>query len=300
MPFRSYDPKTIPTPQLHEHLLGTIAPRPIAWASTVDAQGRVNLSPFSFFNIFSSNPPVLIFSPSRRVRDNTTKHTLENAKATGEVVINIANYELAGQMILSSGEFEEGINEFEQSNLVMEPSTLVKPPRVKESPAQFECRVRDIISLGENGGAGNLIICDIIYVHLSEHIFDEHGKVDPVRVDNIARMGRIWYTRAKEGLFEHPTPRGTKGIGFSRLPEHVRVSTHFTPSEMAKLASIDYMPGEAELEMVRESSGMQEIKDKYGNHKEEFNSKVHALAKTLIAENKLEEAWKVLMAFGRE
>lgn len=298
MSFRSYDPQTIPTPQLHEHLLGTIAPRPIAWVSTVDPQGRVNLSPFSFFNIFSSNPPVLIFSPSRRVRDNSTKHTLENAKATGEVVVNIASYELAGQMVLSSGEFEEGVNEFEMSDLAMEPSVLVKPPRVKDSPAQFECRVRDIISLGEGGGAGNLIICDIIYVHLSEDIFNEHGKVDPLRVDNIARMGGIWYTRARDGLFEHPTPKGSTGIGFQRLPEHVRSSRHLTGSELAKLASIAYAPGEEELEMVRSSSGMQEIKSKYGDHKEEFDSKIHALAKTLIAENKLEEAWRVLMAWG--
>jgi flavin reductase (DIM6/NTAB) family NADH-FMN oxidoreductase RutF len=299
MTFRSYDPKSIPTNQLHEHLLSTIAPRPIAWASTIDTQGRVNLSPFSFFNVFGSNPPVLIFSPSRRVKNNTTKHTLENAKATGEVVVNIPNYELAGQMVLSSGEFEEGVNEFEQSNLTMEPSVVVKPPRVKESPAQFECKVRDIIPTGEGGGAGNLIICDIVHVHLAEHIFDENGKVDPRRVDNIARMGRIWYTRAKEGLYEHPTPKGTTGIGFSRLPEHVRNSRHLTGNELGKLASIDYMPGDAELEMVRDSSGMQEIKDKYGNHEEEFVSKIHALAKTLIAENKLEEAWRVLLAFGK-
>jgi flavin reductase (DIM6/NTAB) family NADH-FMN oxidoreductase RutF len=297
--FRSYEPSSIPTPQLHEQLLGTIAPRPIAWASTVDSQGRVNLSPFSFFNIFSSNPPVIIFSPSRRVKDNTTKHTLENAKATGEVVINIANYELAGQMVLSSGEFEEGVNEFEQSNLEMEASVIVKPPRVKASPAQFECKVRDVISLGEGGGAGNLIICEIVYIHISEHVFDEDGKVDPRRVDNIARMGRIWYTRAKEGLFEHPTPRGKTGIGFSRLPEHIRSSRHLTGGELAKLASIDYVPSAEELEMVRTSTGMQEIKNKYGDNEDEFTSKTQALAKTLIAENKLEEAWKVLLAWEK-
>jgi flavin reductase (DIM6/NTAB) family NADH-FMN oxidoreductase RutF len=299
MTFRSFEPSSIPTNQLHEQLLSTIAPRPIAWASTVDVQGRVNLSPFSFFNVFGSNPPVLIFSPSRRVRDNTTKHTLENAKATGEVVVNIPDYSLAGQMVLSSGEFDEGVNEFDQANLTMEPSVLVKPPRVKESPAQFECKVRDIIELGQGGGAGNLIICDIIYVHFAEHIFDENGRIDPVKVDNIARMGRIWYSRAKDGLFEHPTPKGTTGIGFSRLPQHVRDSRHLTMSEMAKLSSVDYMPGDTELEMVRESSGMKEIKEKYGSHEDEFYSKIHSLVKTLIQENKLEEAWRILLAWER-
>jgi hypothetical protein len=213
------------------------------------------------------------------------------------VVVNIPNYDLAGQMVLSSGEYEEGVNEFEMANLEMEPSVVVKPPRVKGAPAQYECKVRDIIELGDGGGAGNLIICDIVHVHLAEYIFDDQGKVDPKKVDNIARMGRIWYTRAVEGLYEHPTPKGKTGIGFARLPDNVRNSRHFTPGELAKLSSIDYMPGDTELEMVRDSKGMKEIKDKYGDHEDEFQSKVHNLAKTLIAENKLEEAWRVLMAW---
>ncbi|MGZ5283050.1 MAG: flavin reductase family protein [Bacteroidia bacterium] len=294
--YKSYDPKELPTSQLHEYLLSTIAPRPIAWASTVDINGKVNLAPFSFFNVFGSNPPTLIFSPARRVRDNTIKHTLENAMATKEVVINIASYNLVGQMMLSSAEFDEDINEFEAANLTPEPSLKVRPPRVKESPAQFECIVKDVIHTGDQGGAGNLIICEIVQVHLREDIFDGE-KIDPRKVDNVARMGYLYYTRAADGLFELPNPKGNTGIGFQRLPEFVSTSHTLTGNELARLASISYIPGNDEIKMVETSPGMQEIISKYGQSKVELQSKLHNLAKTLINENKLEEAWKVLYAF---
>ncbi|RYD78158.1 MAG: flavin reductase family protein [Sphingobacteriales bacterium] len=264
--YKSYDPKEIPTSQLHEYLLSTIAPRPIAWASTIDANGKVNLAPFSFFNVFGSNPPTLIFSPARRVRDNTTKHTLENAMATKEVVINIASYDLVGQMMLSSAEFEDDVNEFEAANLTPEPSLKVRPPRVKESPAQFECIVKDIIATGDQGGAGNLVICEIVHVHLREDIFDGE-KIDPRKVDNVARMGYLYYTRAAEGLFELPNPKGKTGLGFDRLPDFIKSSHTLTGNELARLASISYIPGNDEVTMVETSTGMADILSKYGNSK---------------------------------
>jgi flavin reductase (DIM6/NTAB) family NADH-FMN oxidoreductase RutF len=294
--FQSYDPKEIPTPQLHEYLLSTIAPRPIAWASTINADGKVNLAPFSFFNVFGSNPPTLIFSPSRRVRDNTTKHTLENVMATKECVINIVSYDMVGQMMLTSAEFEDDVDEFAEAKLTTEPSVKVKPPRVKESPAQFECIVKDVIATGQNGGAGNLIICEIVHVHLRSDIFDGE-RIDPRKGDNVARMGYLYYTRAAQGLFELPNPKGKTGLGFSRLPEFVSNSHTLTGNELARLASISYVPGKDEIEMVEKSPGMHDIVSKYGNSKVELQSKLHTLAKTLINENKLEEAWKVLYAF---
>jgi flavin reductase (DIM6/NTAB) family NADH-FMN oxidoreductase RutF len=295
--FRSIDPKELENTVRHDYLLSTIAPRPIAWASTVDKNGIVNLAPFSFFNVFGSNPPILVFSPSSRVRDNSLKHTLNNARETMECVINVVNYELAGQMSLTSGEFQEGINEFEMANLEMEPSLKVKAPRVKASPAQFECKIRDIIETGTNAGAGHLIICEVIHIHLSEHIFNQEGKIDPHLVDNIARMGKIWYTRAKEGLFQMPNPKGNKIIGFKRLPSHVRESHFLTGSELGKLAGVDYEPTPEEIKMVENSPGMQEIFKEYGDQPVMLESKLHNIAKTLIAENKFEEAWRVLLSF---
>jgi flavin reductase (DIM6/NTAB) family NADH-FMN oxidoreductase RutF len=295
--FRSFDPKDLETTVLHDFLLSTIAPRPIAWASTVDKSGNVNLAPFSFFNVFGSNPPTLVFSPSNRVKDNTQKHTLYNAKETGECVINIANYELVGQMALTAGEFGDGINEFEMANLETEPSVKVKAPRIKASPAQFECIVKQIISTGTNAGSGNLIICEVIYLHLNENIFNDEGKIDPRLVDNVARMGKIWYTRANRGLFQMPNPKGHKIIGFSRLPDHIRHSKYLTGSDLARLASVDYEPDQEEIEMVEDSTGMKELREKYGDAPIEFESKLHNIAKTLIDENKLEEAWKVLLSF---
>lgn len=296
MSFKSFDPKEISTAQLHDYMLSTIAPRPIAWASTINKEGQVNLAPFSFFNFFGSNPPIIIFSPSRRVRDNTTKHTLENVKETKECVINIVSYELAGQMSLTSAEFAGDVNEFEKANLKAAPSVRVKPPRVEASPAQYECIVKDIISTGDQGGSGSLIICEVVHVHLREDIFEEEGKIDPKRVDNIARMGRSWYTRASQGLFEMPNPKD-KNIGFERVPKEIRESRYLTGSEIARLASVEYIPSEEEIAMVRNSTGMQELMDKYGKDDEVLQSKVQSMAKTLLAENKIEEAWRLLMAF---
>ena len=204
---KSIDPISLQTKELHKILLSSIAPRPIAFASTVDSIGNVNLSPFSYFNVFSSNPPILIFSPSRRVRDNTTKHTLENAMETKEVVINVVNFPIVEQMSKSSVEYEKGVNEFIETGLTQVKSLLVKPPRVLESPISFECRVQEIISLGESGGAGQLIIAKVVQIHIDKKYLDKNGDIDSEKLDLVARMGGDWYTRStKESMFKIPKP----------------------------------------------------------------------------------------------
>ena len=204
---KSIDPISLETKELHKILLSSIAPRPIAFASTIDSNGNVNLSPFSYFNVFSSNPPILIFSPSRRVRDNTTKHTLENAMETKEVVINVVNFPIVEQMSKSSVEYEKGVNEFIETGLTQVKSLLVKPPRVLESPISFECKVQDIISLGKSGGAGQLIIAKVVQIHIDKKFIDNKGDIDSEKLDLVARMGGDWYTRTtKESMFKIPKP----------------------------------------------------------------------------------------------
>jgi flavin reductase (DIM6/NTAB) family NADH-FMN oxidoreductase RutF len=204
---KSIDPISLETKELHKILLSSIAPRPIAFASTIDSNGNVNLSPFSYFNVFSSNPPILIFSPSRRVRDNTTKHTLENAMETKEVVINVVNFPIVEQMSKSSIEYEKGVNEFIETGLTQAKSLLIKPPRVLESPISFECKVQDIVSLGESGGAGQLIIAKVVQIHIDKKFIDKNGDIDSEKLDLVARMGGDWYTRAtKESMFKIPKP----------------------------------------------------------------------------------------------
>ena len=204
---KSIDPISLETKELHKILLSSIAPRPIAFASTVDSNGNVNLSPFSYFNVFSSNPPILIFSPSRRVRDNTIKHTLENAIETKEVVINVVNFPIVEQMSKSSIEYEKGVNEFIETGLTQVESLLVKPPRVLESPISFECKVQDIVSLGESGGAGQLIIAKVVQIHIDKKFLDKNGDIDSEKLDLVARMGGDWYTRStKESMFKIPKP----------------------------------------------------------------------------------------------
>ena len=251
------DPKNTPTPQVHQYLLGAIAPRPIAFASTIDKEGRVNLSPYSFFNCFSANPPILIFSPARRVRGNTTKHTLHNAQDTGEVVINVVNYPIVEQMSLSSTEYDEGVNEFIKSGLTEVPSELVAPPRVKESPVSFECKVKEIIALGQEGGAGNLVICEVVMMHIAEHILDAEQRIDPFKMDHVARMGGNWYSRIiDEALFEIPKPIRTKGIGVDSLPQSVRESNILTGNNLGRLGNLETLPTEEEVSKHANASGL--------------------------------------------
>jgi flavin reductase (DIM6/NTAB) family NADH-FMN oxidoreductase RutF len=227
-------------------MLSAITPRPIAFASTIDAKGNVNLSPFSFFNVFSAKPPILIFSPARRVRDNTTKHTLENVIATKEVVINICNYDTVQQMSLSSTEYAKNVNEFEKAGLTEVSSEMIKPPRVAESPVQFECVVNEVISLGNEGGAGNLVICEVVKMHINEAVLDENERIDPIKLDAVSRMGGSWYGRAKEGMFEVPKPLSTLGVGIDQLPESLRTSTLLTGNDLAMLANVETLPAGVE------------------------------------------------------
>lgn len=236
-------PGTVPVPQLHGYLQSAVAPRPIAFASTVDEHGNPNLSPFSFFNIFGSNPATLIFSPARRVRGNTTKHTLENARKTGEVVINVVTYDMVQQASLSSTEYPEGVNEFVKAGFTQLASEKVKPYRVAESPVQMECIVKEIIETGTEGGAGNLIICEIVAVHISEEVLDETGKIDQHKIDLVGRLGADWYVRASgSALFEVEKPLTTMGIGIDRLPDAIRNSKVLTGNDLGRLGNLEQLP----------------------------------------------------------
>ncbi|ARV06585.1 flavin reductase [Polaribacter sp. SA4-10] len=282
----SIDPKEIKTGELHGYLLGAIAPRPIAFASTIDAEGNPNLSPFSFFNVFGSNPPILIFSPARRVRDNTTKHTLENALATKEVVINVVNYDIVQQMSLSSTEYPEGVNEFEKAGFTMLKSDKIKPFRVAESPVQFECKVNDVIFTGDKGGAGNLIVCEVVKIHISENVLDENGNIDQYKIDLVARAGGSYYTRARDGFFEIPKPISTLGIGVDKIPVEIRNSTVLTGNNLGMLGNVEQLP-------------TTETVNNFGKEHTHFIglelTKKHTFAKDFLSKNDVESAWKVLL-----
>ncbi|MGB7785566.1 MAG: flavin reductase family protein [Salinimicrobium sp.] len=284
----SIDPKETPVPKLHQYLLGAVGPRPIAFASTIDAEGRPNLSPFSFFNVFGANPPILIFSPARRGRDNTVKHTYNNAKATGEVVINVVNYDIVQQVSLSSTEYDEGVNEFEKAGLTMLKSDLVKPFRVAESPVQFECRINEVVETGTEGGAGNLVICEVLKMHIREDILDEKGYIDQHKIDLVARMGGNWYTRATPGMFEVPKPLQTLGIGVDSISEEIRNSKVLTGNDLGKLGNVERLPS------------AEEVKEYLDNHEEQLSEEkeeqLHERAKKLLEKDEPAEAWKILLA----
>ncbi len=292
----SFDPKKIKTKELHQYLLSTVAPRPIAFVSTVNEQGVANLAPYSFFNCFSSNPPILIFSSNRRVRDNTTKHTLHNVEQHKEVVVNIVNYPILRQMALTSVEFPEGISEFDKSGLTAVPSDLVKPPRVKESIANFECVVKDIQSLGDHGGAGNLVICEVVKLHLAEHIFDEEGNIDPEKTDLVARMGRAFYCRANgNNVFPVIQPVNVIPIGWDKIPEQIRKSEVLTGNELGTLAGYEAFPANEDVESFRTDQRIVRLKESCKNNKEMLRRQQHQLASEMIAQGKVDAAWKTLL-----
>jgi flavin reductase (DIM6/NTAB) family NADH-FMN oxidoreductase RutF len=287
----SIDPKSIETPQLQGYLQGSVGPRPIAFASTIGVNGIPNVSPFSFFNVFSANPPILIFSPSRRVRDNSIKHTLINAEATGEVVINVVNYNMVQQTSLASTEYAEGVNEFEKSGLTPIASDVVKPFRVKESPVQFECKVTQIIPLGSEGGAGNLILCEVVRIHIDEKILDENGAIDQHKIDLVSRLGGNWYSRSNQGLFEVPKPLTTLGIGVDAIPNFVRKSTVFDGNDLGKLGNIEALPTPEEVSIfVNQNFSVK------GVLSSDDQEKIHLEAKKYLNNNDVLSAWKVLLA----
>tara|TARA_A100000171_G_C2140483_1_gene155299 strand:- start:4774 stop:5652 length:879 start_codon:yes stop_codon:yes gene_type:complete len=288
----SIDPKEIPVGTLHGYLLGAVSPRPICFASTVDSEGKVNLSPYSFFNVFSANPPIMIFSPARRVRDNTTKHTLENILETKEVVINIVSHAMVQQMSLSSTEYAKGVNEFTKAGFTEMPSSIVKPPRVKEAPVQFECKVNEVIGLGSEGGAGNLVICEVVKVHMHEEILDADGKIDPFKIDTVARMGGNWYSRAKEGIFEVEKPLRTLGIGVDSLPLSVKLSKTLTGNDLGMLANVEMLPDSSEIDtFVAQISEPYQYLITSGT-----DAEIHEEAQSLLQQGNVHEAWLLLLS----
>ncbi len=284
-------PSEVPTPKLHGYLLGAIGPRPIAFASTIDESGRPNLSPFSFFNVFSANPPVLIFSPARRVRNNTTKHTLDNAMETKEVVINVVNYPMVQQMSLASTEYAQGENEFVKAGLTMQESDLVKPFRVAESPVQFECKVTKVEPLGKEGGAGNLIFCEVLKLHIHSSVMDGNGNIDQHKIDQVARMGGNWYSRANLGMFEVPKPLSTKGIGVDQIPLSIRNSSVLTGNDLGQLGNVEQIPTEEEVAgFLKENITLKALVSA------DDKQLLHQKAKEYLNNNDALSAWKVLMA----
>lgn len=293
---KTIDPKELSVAELHGHLLGAIAPRPIAFASTINSKGQVNLSPFSFFNVFSANPPTLIFSPARRVRDNTTKHTLQNVEEVAEVVVNIVDFKIVEQMSLASTEYGPGINEFLKAGLTEVASTHVAPPRVGEAPAAFECTVKDIVPLGTGGGAGNLIICEVVLAHFQDHIFDDNGKINPQKLDAVARMGGDWYCRAQgEALFELPKPNRDLGIGVDQIPEKIRNSHILSGNHLGRLGNVSTLPSKEEIGDFAQTPENQELYHRLQNHPESFEDHVHMMAKEYLESNDPISAWKALL-----
>lgn len=289
------DPKEISTPDLHAQLLGCIGPRPIAWASTIDEEGQVNLAPYSFFNVFSTNPPTLILSPAKP-RDLKLKHTLVNAMATKEIVINVVSFDVVEQMSLSSTAYAQGVNEFVKAGLTAIDSELVKPPRVGESIASFECKVKDVIHLGEDAGAGNLILCEIVLAHIKDEILDNDGKPDPFKADLVGRMGGDWYCRANgEAVFRLPKPNRNLGIGVDQIPAAIRNSSVLTGNNLGRLGNIEKIPENDRIFAFSESPEIQEIKSRFVNDQESLEYHLHELAQHYLNENDLEKAWLTLM-----
>lgn len=296
MSMKRIKPGEVATGVLHSYMLGAIAPRPIAFASTVDKEGNPNLSPFSFFNAFGSNPATIVFSPARRVRGNTTKDTLDNCIETKEVVINVVNYDLVQQSSLSSTEYPKGIDEFVKAGLTKLESELIKPFRVKESPVQMECKVVDVISMGDQGGAANLIICEILLMHISEDILDVNGVIDPNKIDLVGRMGGDWYSRASgSAIFKVAKPTG-KGIGIDALPENIRDSDILTGNDLGKLGNVEALPSAEEIEMFKQQPGIKKILEVHKRDKKELEKILHQNAQQLLDADNVVDAWKLLLS----
>lgn len=279
------NPKDLSVPKLQAYLQSAVSPRPIAFVSSVDKAGNGNLSPFSFFNMFSMNPPMLVFSPSRRVRDNSEKHTLENIREVDELVINIVNYAMVQQTSLASCDYPKGVDEFVKSGFTPIASQHVKAPRVAESPVAFECKVKQIISLGDGGGAGNLVLCEVLLMHINENIMDANGFIDPYKIDTVARMGQNYYCRANgENVFVVPKPNEKIGIGYDQLPEHIRTSKILTGNDLGLLANVEQLPAKGTL-TAEESDTLKKPTES-----------LHTLAHTYLMQGRVEDAWRVLLS----
>ncbi len=282
---KTINPQDVPTAEFHSYLLSSVAPRPIAFASTVDKDGNVNLSPFSFFNVFGSNPPTLVFSPNKRVRDNSGKDTLDNVYEVDEVVINMVDFGMVEQVSLASCEYPKRVNEFVKAGFTEAASVLIKPPRVAESKVAFECKIRQIVSMGDKGGAANLVICEVVLAHVSEELLGENGRIDPTKTDWVARMGGDWYCRASgTATFEVAKPNLRLGVGVDAIPDFIKNDPLFTGNDLGRLGNIDQLPDEDE---VRE----------FGRNHPAADSL--ARVKDLVGSNEVRAAWCAILAFGK-
>ncbi len=292
------DTSVTKNPKLHHYLLGAVGPRPICFASTVDKDGNRNVAPFSFFNVFSSNPPIAVFSPAKSGRTGESKDTYNNIKEVPEVVINIVDYDMVQQMSLASSPYKPGEDEFVKSGLTPVPSDLIKPFRVGESPVQMECKVNEVIELGQEGGAGNLIVCEILKIHIDESILDDKQMIDQHKIDLVARMGGNWYCRAdKNSMFEIKKPITSRGIGFDNIPEDILTSKVLSGNDLGMLGGIEVLPDETEVNDYR----LMELSDlfmKYEENAAALELELHKIAKNLLKDQKIEEAWKTLLTFN--
>lgn len=295
---KSINPKEIEIPKLHRYLLGSIGPRPIAFASTIDSKGNINLAPFSFFNVFSANPPIMIFSPARSGRTNESKDTYNNVKEVPEVVINVVTHEMVHQMSLASSPYGSDVSEFEKAGFTSLASDMITPPRVKESPVQFECKVNEVIELGDQGGAGNLIICEVLRIHLKESLLDQNEMIDQHKIDLVSRMGGNWYCRAdKNSMFEIQKPITTCGIGFDALPKDIRNSSILSGNDLGQLAGIEQLPNETDVNEYK----LLELSELFLSLEEDavqLEIEIHKRAQDLLKRNLLEEAWLTLLSFN--
>lgn len=286
--------KDLSPADVQNYLQHAIAPRPVCFASTIDKAGNVNLSPFSFFNLFSSNPPTVIFSPARRVRDNTTKHTLQNVTEVAEVVINIVDYDMVQQVSLASCDFPKDVNEFHKAGFTEQQATLVKPPMVKESKIKFECVVKEIKALGTEGGAGNLVICEVLCMHIDESILDAKNKIDQRKIHHIARLGGDWYCKVDEhNLFIVPKPNTQLGIGLDSLPETIRNSKVLSGNDLGQLANVHTLPV---IDPAFEDEKLKSIVQYYSINPDDMDREIHTYAIELLKQGKLQEAWQVLLS----
>jgi len=295
---KSINPKEIEIPKLHRYLLGSVGPRPIAFASTIDSKGNINLAPFSFFNVFSANPPIMIFSPARSGRTNESKDTYNNVKEVPEVVINVVTHDMVHQMSLASSPYDSDVSEFEKAGFTSLASDMITPPRVKESPVQFECKVNEVIELGDQGGAGNLIICEVLRIHLKESLLDQNEMIDQHKIDLVSRMGGNWYCRAdKNSMFEIQKPITTCGIGFDALPTDIRNSSILSGNDLGQLAGIEQLPNETDVNEYK----LLELSELFLSLEEDavqLEIEIHKRAQDLLKRNLLEEAWLTLLSFN--
>ncbi len=283
-------PKELSIPALQAYLVHAIAPRPVAFVSTMDKKGNVNLSPFSFFNAFSTNPPIVVFSPARSGKTNATKHTHDNILEVPEAVINVVNYEMVHQVSLSSSDYPKGVNEFEKAGFTMMDSEQVKPPRVKESPVQMECKVKDIIELGKNAGAGNLVVCEVVLLHISDSVLNEKKQIDQHKLDLVGRLGANWYVRASgDALFELIKPRGV-GMGVDALPEKIRNSKVLSGNNLGQLGNAEKIPAREEV-ITYKNTHLKGITSE---------AEIHSIAKKLLDEGRVEDGWKTLLSLENQ